>query len=85
MCAIFWGRGLLRALLTVSRKSRNYFGNAIFSMAEFLAYKKPFILASNFAENRVARFFLAQHTKTAKNIPKRPQNIQNDHRVYQIL
>jgi hypothetical protein len=35
--------------------------------------------------NRVARFYLAQHTKTGENVPKRPQNIENDHKMYQII
>jgi hypothetical protein len=33
------------------------------------------------AATRVARFFLAQHAKTGKNIPKRLHNIQNYHRI----
>jgi hypothetical protein len=36
---------------------------------------------------RVARFFLAQHTKTGKNVPKRPQKSQNTpnaSKIYQM-
>jgi hypothetical protein len=41
--------------------------------------------------NRVARFFLAQHTKTGKNIPndhknpKCPQNRPNGHKICQHI
>jgi hypothetical protein len=34
---------------------------------------------------RVARFFLAQHAKHGKKYTKRPQNIQNDHRILKCL
>jgi hypothetical protein len=34
--------------------------------------------------NRVARFFLVQHTKTEKNGHKWPQIIPNGHRIYQM-
>jgi hypothetical protein len=41
-------------------------------------------------QRRVARFFLAQHTKTGKictkwpqNIPKWPLNVSNGHKIYQ--
>jgi hypothetical protein len=36
------------------------------------------------AYNWIARFFLVQHTKTGKNIPKLPQNVPNCHKIYQI-
>jgi hypothetical protein len=48
-------------------------------MAEFLVYKKPFRLASNFAaSSRVARFFLAQYTKTG-------ENNQKDHKIFKMI
>jgi hypothetical protein len=32
----------------------------------------------------VARFFLGQYTKTRKNIPKRPQNVPNGYKIYEM-
>jgi hypothetical protein len=32
----------------------------------------------------VARFFLVQHTKTGKNIPKLPQNIPKGQKIYEV-